>query len=101
MFLVTCYLLFTKDKSMTQVKNWLSQFQGWAHWFAGVVVSVALLYGTNDAVQKAVNGALAGAPKLAGFLAAASSILLAYANSKQGNQPRTPQTTKDTKDHEG
>jgi len=71
---------------MTQVKNWLSQFQGWAHWFAGVALSAAVLYGTNDAVQKAVNSALAGAPKLAGFLAAASSILLAYANSKHSGQ---------------
>jgi hypothetical protein len=93
---------------MTQVRNWFSQFQGWAHWFAGVALSAALLYGTNDAVQKAVNSALAGAPKLAGFLAAASSILLAYANSKHSsqqsavsNQPRTPQITKDTKDHKG
>ena len=68
---------------MSRITYFLSQFQGWAHWFAGAALSIALLYGNNDAVHKAVNNALAGAPKLAGFVAAAASILLAYANSKK------------------
>lgn len=71
---------------MTQVKNWLSQFQRWTHWFAGVVISAGLAYGSNEALRKAVNSALAGAPRLAVFVASAAAVVVAYANSrKSGN----------------
>ena len=65
------------------MKNWLSQFKSWAHWFAGAALSAALVYSSNEAVHKAVNQALSGAPRIAAFIASASAILLAFANSKK------------------
>jgi hypothetical protein len=68
---------------MKQVSNWLSQFQSWAHWFAGAALSAALIYSTNEAAHKAVNQALSGAPKVAAFIASVSAVVLAFANSKK------------------
>lgn len=63
------------------MKNFLAQFKGWVHWFAGVVVAGAMIYSTNDAVHNAVNAAVAPHKRLAAFVTAVGGILVAYAKS--------------------
>lgn len=65
------------------MNKFLSKFKPWAHALAVGIISAATLYATNDAVHTAVNNALGPNSKFAGFLLAASSIVLAYANSQK------------------
>lgn len=66
-----------------KVQSFLAQFQGWAHWLAGLLATAWTVYAFNPQVHEAVNNAIAHNKKLAGFFAVIGPIVTAYLNSKK------------------